>query len=166
MTSKFWACTYHLSSGPWRWPDKAPLGVVRMSGQLEEAPTTGSLHYQFILITENVHRRTGVQKLLGTGDKLHCEIMRKCLLANDRYVAKEGTRVSPLPTLTQEPIRKLHPIDWLLTRRTHSLDIFQAKSYHQASRLYYDPEYHDWLNSRPWLDVNAERLTEEEIASF
>lgn len=162
MTSKFFACTYHLASGPWRWPTKCPSGVVRMTGQLEQAPTTGSLHYQFIVITDSVHRITGVQKLLGAGKQLHVEIMRKCLLANDRYVGKEDTKVESLPDLRQEPTRKLHPIDWL---RTHHA-LFNTKSYSRAVSLYYDPDWQPWFDSRPWLDVNADRLSEEEIASF
>lgn len=166
MTSKFFTCTYHLASGSWRWPSKCPSGVVRMYGQLEKAPTTGSLHYQFIVITENVSRITGVQKLLGAGKQLHVECMRKCLLANDRYVGKEDTRVETLPELKQEPHRKLHPIDWLLTRKPTAFDIMSATTYSRAVKIYYDPEYREWLDTRPWLDPSADRLTEEELATY
>lgn len=162
MTSKFFACTYHLGSGSWRWPSKCPSGVVRMYGQLEKAPSTDSLHYQFIVITDSVCRFTGVQKLLGAGKQLHVEVMRKSLLANERYVGKEETKVETLPDLRQEPTEKLHPIDWLLTHHT----MFNTKTYSRAVSLYYDPDFYSWFNSRSWLDVNADRLTEEQLAAY
>lgn len=136
-----------------------------MSGQIEKCPTSDKVHYQFIVITDSVNRVTGVKKLLGS-KTVHVECMRKSLLANDRYVGKEETRVGILPELKKQEVKKLHPIDWLRTRKPTAFDIMAAKDFSRAVSIYYDPEYHEWLNTRPWLDVYADRLTEEEIASY
>lgn len=132
-----------------------------MYGQIEECPSTGKPHYQFVVITASVCRATGVKKLLGSRT-VHVEVMRKCLLANDRYVGKESTRIGTLPELKAKQVKKLHPIDWLLTHHT----FFNTKTYSRAVSYYYDPEYRPWFDSRPWLDVNATRLTEEELATY
>jgi len=74
------------------WIHSARAKGWRLTGQVEKAPTTGTLHYQLMLQTPQV-RFSAIKRAFPTA---HIEIARR-KIALSQYVVKTDTRVAGLP---------------------------------------------------------------------
>jgi len=74
------------------WIHSARARGWRITGQVEKAPTTGTLHYQLMLQTPQT-RFAAIKRAFPTA---HIEIAKR-KIALSQYVVKEDTRVADLP---------------------------------------------------------------------
>lgn len=108
--AKYWILTMPLADYvPW-----LPPTVVYSKGQLERAPTTGYLHWQFVVAFSQQVRLSALKKLFG--DSAHAEPTKSD--AANSYVHKEETAI---PGTTFElgclPLKRNSTTDWNVIKK-------------------------------------------------
>jgi len=95
------------------WIHSARSRGWRITGQVEKAPTTGTLHYQLMLKTPQMR----FSAIKGAFPTAHIEIAKR-QIALAQYVVKEDTRVADLPSEDEK-----YPTTakfWYLIYKTHN----------------------------------------------
>lgn len=153
--SRDWLCTLHVSERPVDTPPlELPEAIIYACGQLESAPSTGQLHWQFYVHTRTKRRMRGVKSLLvqWLGDyasSTHLESMRGTREECIEYCQKSDSYTGLRFSYGTVPIRKRRGDELLAFFRTGG----------RLSSLGTDPAWDDML-----LRFSRNRL--EELSSL
>lgn len=128
----------------------------RVTGQVEQAPTTGTQHYQLMVQTPQT-RFSAIKRAFPTG---HIEICRNPA-ALAQYVTKTDTRVGQLVDNDEK-----YPTAgrfWVLLYRRHHTEDKDGWDESADHVRFYDEESQKALDANPlgWLDHNAGQMIKE-----
>jgi len=153
-----WSLTINMGSTKMEtveeWIHSARARGWRITGQVEKAPTTGTLHYQLMLKTPQM-RFSAIKSAFPTA---HIEIAKR-QIALAQYVVKEDTRVADLPQVDER-----YPTTakfWHLVYKTHNTgDTSGWDESNEAAVRFYDDNRQKELEANPlaFLDRTAADL--------
>jgi len=136
------------------WIHSARARGWRITGQVEKAPTTGTLHYQLMLQTPQT-RFAAIKRAFPTA---HIEIAKR-KIALSQYVVKEATRVADLPQEDEK-----YPTTakfWMLVFKTHNTGNSDGWDLTDEDAVrFYDTQRQKELDANPlaFLDQTAADL--------
>ncbi|MBV6343478.1 hypothetical protein, partial [Candidatus Magnetobacterium casense] len=125
-----------------------------ITGQVEKAPTTGTLHYQLMLKTPQMR----FSAIKGAFPTAHIEIAKRPI-ALSQYVVKEATRVADLPS--QDEKYPTAAKFWILVYKYYEVDDTSGwdQSCEHAVRFYDTDKQRDIESDPLWfLDQVAANL--------